>query len=165
MRPPKDLPIELVLLAESFCRHAEIDPSDWWDYVYGRKPWPLPIRAALVDVFAPLLPPLTSEHEPNTLDDVQPAISSNALRSLGNLADDVRNHKFIKAITKRGVTLAEVADVLTKRLKRKVPRSTVQSWPKPKTDPSYRAIPQDAADALKELYGVPESAWPRIIPR
>jgi hypothetical protein len=108
---------------------------------------------------------LTPEHRHNTLDPVNPAISSNALRSQARMADDVKKHRLVAALEKKGLTLADVADALEKRLKpRTFPRSTVQSWVKPKESASYRAIPQDAAEALKAMYGVPLSAWPRIIP-
>lgn len=107
---------------------------------------------------------LTSEHERNTVEDVNTALSSNALRSQAQIADDAKKHRFVAILAKKGLTFADAAAALEARLKRKFPRSTVQSWPKPPKDPSYRAIPQDAADALKALYGVPLSAWARIIP-
>ena len=108
---------------------------------------------------------LTSEHRHNTLDDVSTTLSSNALRSQAQIVGDAKKHRLVLAMAKRGLSFADVADALGARLKpRSFPRSTVQSWVKPKGDVAYRAIPQDAAEALKAMYGVPLSAWPRVIP-
>lgn len=108
---------------------------------------------------------LTSEHIPSTVDDVSTTLSSNALRSQSQIADAAKKHRLVVAMKARSLSFADVAEALEAKLKpRSFPRSTVQSWVKPKSDASYRAIPQDAADALKALYGVPLSAWPRIIP-
>jgi hypothetical protein len=128
----------------------------------GLEPWPPGWEDAFADAFAPL--GLTSSYTPNTISDVTPAHSSNALRSQKQLSAGTLKTKFAQVLTKKGVTFAEVVEALRAKLGRPVPRSTVQSWAKPKGDPSYRAIPQDAAEALKELYGVPLGAWPRIIP-
>jgi hypothetical protein len=108
--------------------------------------------------------PLTTSHEPNTVDGVNTAPSSNALRSQKQIADGARNHRLVVAMEKKGLSFADVADALGEKLGRPVPRSTVQSWVKPKSDVAYRAIPEPAADALKSLYGVPLNAWPRRIP-
>lgn len=108
---------------------------------------------------------LTSSHRPSTVGDVSTSLSSNALRSQAQISDDAKKHRLVMVMTKRGLSFADIADALEEKLKpRKFPRSTVQSWVKPKSDASYRAIPQDAADALKALYGVPLSAWARVIP-
>jgi len=107
---------------------------------------------------------LTPEHRHNTIPDVNPAISSNALRSQARMADDVKKHRLVVAMEKKGLTFADVSEELEKRLGRKFPRSTVQSWPKPKGDVSARGIPQDAAEHLRSWLGVPLSAWSRVIP-
>jgi hypothetical protein len=107
---------------------------------------------------------LTPQHRHNTVDDVNTAISSNALRSQARMADDVKKHRLVVAMEKKGLTFAEVAEALEKKLGRKFPRSTVQSWPKPKGDVSARGIPRDAADHLRGWLGVPLSAWSRVIP-
>lgn len=108
---------------------------------------------------------LTSKHTPSTVGDVSTALSSNALRSQAQIAGASKEHRLVVAMAKRGLSFADIAEALEAKLKpRSFPRSTVQSWVKPKSDASYRAIPQDAAEALKALYSVPLSAWPRIIP-
>jgi len=107
---------------------------------------------------------LTPEHRHNTIDTVNPAISSNALRSQARMADEVKKHRLVAALEKKGLTFADVADHLEKKLGRKFPRSTVQSWPKPKGDQYGRGIPADAANELRAWLGVPLSAWARVIP-
>jgi hypothetical protein len=39
------------------------------------------------------------------------------------------------------------------------------SWVKPKGDRDARGIPMDAAEALRDLYGVSLSSWQRVIPK
>ena len=107
---------------------------------------------------------LTPEHRHNTLDTVHPAISSNALRSQARMADDVKEHRLVAAMAKKGLTYIDIAEHLEKKLGRKFPRSTVQSWAKGKDDPSRRGIPADAANELRAWLGVPLSAWARVIP-
>jgi hypothetical protein len=170
MKPPKELPSTLVALGEAWARRYGLEPGEFWAYVYRKAPPPPEVRAAIVDAFFPLVRPadflgLTSEGEPSTLDTVNTsAVSSNALRSRARLSEASLKTKAVRVLARNGVTIAEVARSLTDRLGRKVPRSTVQAWLKPKEDPTYRAIPQDAADAFLELYGVPLASWPRIIP-
>lgn len=164
MKPPSDLPLEVVLVMEAFARRLKMEPGDFWAVVYREKPAPPGWAAMWSEAFAPLVS-LTSQHIPSTVGDVNTNPSSNALRSQAQMADEVKEHRLVAAITKRGLTFADVAEALEARLKgRRFPRSTVQSWVKPEGNTSYRAIPQDAADALKALYAVPLSAWPRIIP-
>lgn len=126
----------------------------------GLDPWPPGHEEAIFEVFDPL----TSAHSPNTLADVNPAPSSNALRSQAQISDETKAHKFVQALIRRGLTYADVADYLEQKLGRKFPRSTVQSWAKPKNDPSRRGIPTDAAMVLRDWLKVPLSAWQRVIP-
>ncbi len=159
----------VVALVEAYARKLKTPVDECWAYLDRRKAPPQEWRDSVVAAFFPRVPPdsflgLTTPHIPSTVDDVTPAPSSNALRSQKLFSSGAAKSKFVQIITKKGVTFAEVADALETRLKRKVPRSTVQSWAKPKDDPSYRAIPQDAAEALKSLYGVPMNAWARVIP-
>jgi len=106
--------------------------------------------------------PLTIEHEAATTGTQMHVESASAGRSMGQLTEASRAHPFGKMLDRRKITVADVADYLGKKLKRKVPRSTVQAWYKPLTDPSYRPIRRDAAEALKAEYAVPLAAWPRI---
>lgn len=59
-----------------------------------------------------------------------------------------------------GMSIPDVADELTKALKRKVPRTTVRSWYAPKGSDSARAIPADAVGFFEaEPWGIPRDAW------
>jgi hypothetical protein len=82
--------------------------------------------------------------------------SAGAKRSAGQFAAAQSKHPFVAMLTKRKLSVADVAAHLG------VPRSTVQAWYKDATDPSARAIPEDAARGIRDKYGVPLSAWPRI---
>ena len=168
MKPPAELPPTLVALGEAFARRAGIAPGDFWAYVYRKAAPPTEVRDAIVAAFFPRVPPesfLPSQGELGTLDTVNTsAVSSNALRSRARLSEGTLKSKAIKVLARKGVTIAEVALALAEELGRKVPRSTVQAWVKPFGDPSYRAIPQDAADAFLALYQIPLNSWPRVIP-
>lgn len=164
MKRPK-LPLSITLPMGVFARKLGMTLDEYLAIAFEEVEQPPGWEESFAAAFAPLPDGLTSEHRHNTVPDVTPAPSSNALRSQARISDDSKKHRLVAVLAKKGITFAEVADALEQRLKpRKFPRSTVQSWVKPKGDASYRAIPQDAAEALKALYGVPLSAWPRIIP-
>jgi hypothetical protein len=91
------------------------------------------------------------------------SIDSNALRSRARLDKTSRRHPFVAALYERGETVAEAAAWLSTELGRKIPRNTMQSWYRPANDRDYRAIHRDAAEAIKRRYGVPLSAWARIV--
>lgn len=60
----------------------------------------------------------------------------------------------------RGMSIEDVADELTKRFKRKIPRTTVRSWYASKASGDGRPIPQYVADYLAEPpWDIPASAW------
>jgi hypothetical protein len=161
-KPPENLAWWFVGLGEAFARRAGIPVADFWDFATKAREPPPDLLEALRDAFAPL----TSSHVPSTLDDMPSTeVSSNALRSQAQLTDEVRGHRFVKAMIKRGLTFAEVADALGAELGRKIPRSSLLSWVKPKGDVAARGIPEDAAEALRSLYGVPVTAWRRVIPK
>lgn len=107
---------------------------------------------------------LTSETEPTTVTAMTAtvAIDANALRSRARMSAETKDHPFIVAVKKRGHKLGAVAAWLETRLKRRVPRNTLQCWYRPATDRYYRPIPRDAAEAIRARYQVPLSAWPRI---
>jgi hypothetical protein len=150
-----------ILILEAVGRRLGLTADETWEMLEDEAPGFPNLDASFAEAFAPL----TSKQDDDTLNTVNASsVSSNALRSRARFANEVREHRFVRAISKRGLTYADVAVDLTEKLGRKVPRSTVQSWAKPEGDPSYRAIQQDAADALKELYGVPLNAWRRIVP-
>lgn len=107
---------------------------------------------------------LTSEDGPNTVNTpMQAGPSSNALRSSAQL-DANSGHKFVAMLKKRKITVAIVSAYLTQKLRRPVPRNTVQAWYKKADDPGARRIPQDAAEVIRDAYGLPLSAWPNIRP-
>lgn len=94
-----------------------------------------------------------------TLDTMNTSPISNARRSRTALDDAHRRHPFVAALVKRGVTVAKAAAAIGR------PRSTVQSWYKGAKDPAYREIPWDCAEKIRELYGVPHSAWRSVGPK
>lgn len=157
----------VVALVEAYARELRLPPAELWDYLERRKAPPDELRRQLVEAFFPRVRPddflLPSGTENDTVNTVNASPSSNALRSRARISDESRKHKFVRIIARKGVTFAEVAVALSEKLGRKVPRSTVQAWPKKPGDPSYRAIPEDAAEALRELYGVPMNCWARVI--
>ena len=74
-----------------------------------------------------------------------------------------RNHPFVVAMIKDGLTVAEIAGAL-----KRAP-STVKSWYKADDDVGRRPIPRDVSKALakgvkigSKLFRVPASAWARI---
>lgn len=105
---------------------------------------------------------LTTSRNADTIETQMHVESAGAGRSKGQMDAATLEHPFGKMLVRRKTTVADVAAFLTDHLKRKVPRSTVQAWYKPVSDPSYRPIRRDAAEALKAEYAVPLSAWPRI---
>ncbi len=78
------------------------------------------------------------------------------------MSETGKAHPFGKMLERRTTTVGDVAKFLASKLKRKVPRATVQAWYRDVGDPYYRPIRRDAAEALKAEYAVPLSAWPRI---
>lgn len=67
-------------------------------------------------------------------------------------------------LVKRRLTVGIVSARLSVLLGRAVPRNTIQAWYKKPSDPGYRAIPEEAAEAIRIEYGVPRSAWHRVRP-
>lgn len=60
----------------------------------------------------------------------------------------------------RGMSIENVADELAKKLRRKIPRTTVRSWYASKDSGDGRPIPKDAADYLAlSPWDIPRSAW------
>lgn len=106
---------------------------------------------------------LSTKDESNTLGTMNASPSSNALRSSAQL-DANEDHLFVLMLKKKKITVATVADFLTEKLKRPVPRNTVQSWYKKPGDPGYRRIPEDAEEAIRGEYGVPRKAWAHVRP-
>ncbi len=106
---------------------------------------------------------LTSKDRLSTLDDVNATPSSNALRAKKQL-DANPAHAFVALLKREGLTVNEVATALSVKLKRAVPRNTVQSWYKKTGDDGFRRIPTDAAEALHALYGLAVDSWPRRAP-
>jgi hypothetical protein len=160
----------IVLTVEALARRFRVEPADLWDWMDRKKPAPRWFVAAAVEAFYPGLresdfdvdDTLTSANTDNTVDAME--TTSNVLKSRARLNDASREHPAVRAWAERNMTVGEAAGVLAKRLKRKVPRSTLQAWYKPPTDPGYRRIPDDAARACEEEWGIPRSAWHRIIP-
>lgn len=68
MKPPADLPLELVLLAEAFARRLDVPAPDFWAIVYRKKEPPPHWAAAWSEAFAPL----TSGEDSTNLRHMQP---------------------------------------------------------------------------------------------
>ncbi len=107
---------------------------------------------------------LTSKDTPSTLDDVNATPSSDALRSKKQL-DANPSHPFVALLKRQGLTVNEVAQALTLKLRRTVHRNTVQSWYKKTGADGFRRIPMDVAEAMEALYALPVDSWPRRAPR
>lgn len=161
----------VVALVEQYARAIGVEPGRFWRLLDKKEaPTPLELRG-LLHAWAPVLTaedfaePLTTVHEPNTVDGMPPALSSNALRSQAALSDATREHKFVRALQKRGETLAEAAETVSRLAGKKFSRSALAGWIKPKGDVAARGIPLIAAEAIRKEYGVPHTAWARVIPQ
>ncbi len=108
------------------------------------------------------------DHKASTNDEHMKAESAGAGRSAAQFEDAVKDHRFVQALLRLRLSVADVARDLEERLraddpKRKVRPRTVQSWYQPKNSPMLRPIPADAAGLLNAApYNVPLSAWARI---
>lgn len=148
MKPPADLPLELVLLAEAFARSLKMPVGEFWAVLYRKKPAPSGWAAAWSEAFEPL----TTAAEFGTLDTMDATEISPARRGRPSTRP---RHPFVAMLKKRRLTIAEVAATVKRS------PSTVKAWYKPAGD-DFRPIPRSIAESLRELYGVPLSAWTRI---
>lgn len=163
----------IVLAVEALARRFGVEPADLWAWLDRRAPAPRWFVDAALVAFYPGLresdfdidESLTSLHGRNTVEDMGQAVSSNALRSAAIMGQGARGHLLVQELIKRGQTLGEARTFVNKRTGRRFAYSTVASWVKPKGDPAARAIPAVAAEAFEEEYGVPLSAWSRVIPK
>lgn len=105
---------------------------------------------------------LTIGRESSTSETPMQSESAGAKASHAQIAPKNADHKFVQMLVRRKLSVGDVATFLTAKLKREVPRPTVQAWYKRADDVAYRAIPEDAALALKDEYAVPILAWARI---
>lgn len=128
-----------------------MDPSDWWDYCYRRKPWPLELRAALVDAF---FPALTSDQDPSTIR----TMSTSAIVAPRGPGRPVsrRAHPLFAAMAAKGITLAEEAAEVKRS------PASVRSFTYDADHPAYRPCPRTIAEHWKRKYKVPLSTWPRL---
>ena len=149
MRPPADLPIELVLLAEMVGRRPGMPADELWDVLYRRKPAPSGWAEAWREAFYPL--PSVSENA--TLATMAATQIAPARRGRP-LA--VPEHPFVAALVKANLTVAEIADELGRG------ESTVKAWYKDQNDRYFRPVPRAAAEHLRKRLKVPLSAWARI---
>lgn len=103
--------------------------------------------------------PLTIGRDSDTLNTMNASAISKVRRSKTALRDNHRRHPFVAMLVEKGLTIATVAAAIGR------PRSTVQSWYKGPRDPGYREIPWDAAEKIRELYGLGHEAWRSVGPR
>jgi hypothetical protein len=106
--------------------------------------------------------PLTIAPDSDTVQARMHVESAGAKRAAGQFTEAQLKHAFVAMLVRRGLDVGVVARKLEERLKRRVPRSTVQSWYKDPEDPNFRAPREDAVEVLKSEYGVPRSAWARV---
>ena len=149
MKPPPDLPLELVLLAEAFARRLEMPAPDFWAVVYRKKEPPPGWAAAWADAFEPL----TSSIDNDTKDTMDATPIAPARRGRPSTRT---KHPFVAALIKKRVTVADVAAKVHRS------HSTVKAWYKDPSDSWFRPIPKACAVTLREWLGVPLSAWARI---
>ena len=143
MKPPADLPLELVLLAEAFARRLEMPPGDFWAVVYRKKPPPPGWAAAWADAFAPL----TSVGENGTIRTMSTAEIEAPRRGRPT---EVK-HPLFQALAKAGVTIAEEA----KAVKRSP--ASIRSFCY--DDENRRPAPEALRQRWLEKYGVPLKVW------
>lgn len=147
----------LVALTEAFARRSGVDPEDLWDYLYRQKAPPPDLRDAIVEAFYPAVRPedflLPSSPENDTLDTMNATAIAPPRR--GRPLEN-RDHPFVAALLREGLTVAEVAEELKRR------PSTVKAWYKASSDPGFRPIPRDVAKVISKRFKVPLSAWARI---
>lgn len=101
-------------------------------------------------------------HESATIPSEMQTESESAGRSLAQINDEHKAHKFVAMLERRKISVGDVNQTLEKRLKRKVSRSAIQAWYRDPADIYYRPTPEDAALVLRDEYAVPLSAWHRI---
>jgi hypothetical protein len=172
VKPPEMLPPVLSkicwALFESWCRESGISEEKVLACARGDEPWPPLLERVLRETWRPLLgdedfvpvtASLTKQHGDNTLPPVN-ATSLNVIRSRARM---VARSDAAKLIAEKGLTFVEMSKALTKKLRRPVHVNNVQAWCKAKDDPSYRKIPEDAADACLKLWGIRVTVWPSII--
>lgn len=170
---PRDIPrYDLVteLLVSALARRVGVEPDQFRAWTRGAEKPPEWFEAAVRELVESLvvrgeLSQLTSLHKPNTLTDMPQELSSNALRSRAALTQETRSHLAVQALIRKGATIAEARIAVNTHTGKKYAYSTVVSWLKPKGDPAARGIPEVAAEAFRELYGVPMKAWSRVIPK
>lgn len=77
-----------------------------------------------------------------------------ARKSQGHMTKKHRQHLFVQALAREGLTVGAVAKALG------YSRTTIQSWYR--TGDGAREIPRAAAEAIRDRWKVPLSAWTRI---
>lgn len=145
MKPPPELPLEIVLLAEAFARRLGVPPSEFWAIVYRKQEPPPGWSAAWAEAFAPL----TSLDENGTLRTMRATEIAPARR--GRPVES--GHPLFAALTKEGKTLADEAA----EIKRST--SSIRSFCYPKDHPSWRPVPEDLKQRWFKKYGVPLKTW------
>lgn len=157
MKPPADLPSVLVASGEAVARRLDIDPGDFWAYLYRKKSPPAEVRAALVEAFFPLVKPtdflLTAHDRRSTLHTMH---TSDIAAPRPGRPSKLREHPLIAALESAGVSVAEEAKAI-----RRSPAS-LRSFCFPATSEHYRPVPRAIAQRWLQEYGVPLATWPRI---
>lgn len=149
MKPPADLPLEVVLVMEAFARRLQMPPGDFWAVVYRKKAAPPGWASAWAEAFEPL----TTRAKNDTLDTMNATGIAPARRGRPSTR---QKHPFVAALIKHRTTATEVATQVGRS------KSTVKAWYKDPKGDAFRPIPKEIAEMLRDRYGVPLSAWARI---
>lgn len=144
MKPPSDLPLELVLLAEAFARRLGVPEQDFWAIVYRKQDAPPGWSAAWAEAFAPLTSVTDSATNRYTMQ--LPEIERGARPA--NRRPDT-DHPFPAWLVSINVTVTEWAAANKDPETRKpYTRERVKSWYA--TGSGARAIPRHAADLIAQ---------------
>lgn len=145
MRPPSDLPLELVLLAEAFARRLNVAAPDFWAIVYRQKEAPPGWSAAWAEAFAPLTS-LDNRTAIRYKEQMLPDIDRSARRA-GRRPDT--SHPFPAWLARINVTVTEWAAAHKDPATGKpYTRERVKSWFA--TGSGGREIPRHAADLIAQ---------------
>lgn len=153
MRPPADLPLEIVLLAEAFARRLQMPVGDFWAVLYRQAPTPPGWAAAWSDAFGEMASGREALHKRlqksivvnNDMDNSHKlAISRSRQRA-------TPRDPFSQACRKAGLTRGGLARALN------IDPALLSRYRK-----GTRPIPQERADKVKALTGWPadKSHWP-----
>jgi hypothetical protein len=141
VKPPADLPLELVLLAEAFARRLDVPVADFWAIVYRKKEPPPGWAARWAEAFSPLT---SSDESANVRYEMQPLPTIDRLRKVGRPIEG--GHPFTAWLASVNVTVTEWAAAhKDPDTGRPYTMERVKSWYRKRAP---REIPRYAADLI-----------------